>query len=108
VCEARPAPTSSVRESDTCVAEFGWRLMSGPYYGPRPWSSPRSGMRAEALAIRPAGQDRGPGRPGESHGPGGRTFDPLVVLGHLECQQEVGPLGTPSPWTRQLPYGGLG
>jgi hypothetical protein len=30
-------------------------------------------------------------------------FDPPVVLGHLECQQEVGPLGTPGPWTRHVP-----
>jgi hypothetical protein len=37
------------------------------------------------------------GRPGQSHGLGGRLFDLRMVLGHPECQQEVGPLGTPDP-----------
>jgi hypothetical protein len=57
-------------------------------------------MRAEPLDDRQAGRDYWPGRPGESHGPGGHLFDPHVVLGHPECQQEVGLLGTPSPLTR--------
>jgi hypothetical protein len=51
---------------------------------------PRLGTRVKAPADRLAGRDRGPGRHGESHGLGGRSFDPCMVLGYPECQQEVG------------------
>jgi hypothetical protein len=54
--------------------------------------------RGSSLPVS-TGRDLGPGWLGESHGPGGHLFDPRMVLGHPEFRQEVGPLGTPGPWT---------
>jgi hypothetical protein len=76
---------------------------SEPWYGPSPRSYPRSGMRAMLFVTgRSVGIMGLGGLDEDAAREGGRSFQ-VLYLGWSECQREAGPLGSPGPWTYQIP-----